>query len=80
MRSRPKVKLLLSPGTAAPGTRLRTETVLLSRSETPVDDVVIRLRGAAITAVGAGQYRAVHEHPFYLRSWRSGPLLSLIHI
>lgn len=71
MRSRPKVKLLLSPGLVSPGDRLFAEAVLTSRSETPVDFVAIRLRGTARTGVGTGKSRAVHEEHFFVREWRS---------
>lgn len=74
MRSRPKVKLLLSPGLVSPGERLFAEAVLTSRSETPVDFVAIRLRGTAKAGVGSGKSRSVHEEAFFVREWRSKPM------
>lgn len=71
MRSRPKVKLLLSPGLVSPGQRLHAEAVLTSKSETPVDFVAIRLRATTKAGIGSGKSRRVHEGTFFEREWRS---------
>lgn len=71
MRSRPKVKLLLSPGLVSPGQRLHAEAVLSSKSETPVDFVAIRLRGTTKAGIGSGKSRRVHEGTLFEREWRS---------
>ncbi len=46
MRSRPKISLYLQPAAPVPGSRLVAELRLLSRSETPVDRIVLRLTGS----------------------------------
>ncbi|MDF2698168.1 MAG: hypothetical protein K0S65_6551, partial [Labilithrix sp.] len=75
MRSRPKVKLLLSPGLVAPGERLLAEAVLTSTSETPVDFVAIRLTATEKIGVGVGKRsRAVHEAHIFEREWKSRPM------
>ncbi len=71
MRSRPKVKLLLSPGLVAPGDDLEAEAVLSATSETPVDFVALCLRGLVTVGVGSGKSRRVHEECFLEREWRS---------
>src|SRR5207244_581757 len=73
MRSRPKVKVLLSPGVAQPAGRLVTETILDARSETPVDFVSTRLEGRFAVSVGAGNARAFHQSRFFAKEWRSKP-------
>ena len=45
MRSRPDIKLYLSPAELTPGAHLQAEAVLRSRSETPIDGIVVRLTG-----------------------------------
>lgn len=45
MRSRPDLKLYLSPGAIEAGTRLRAEAELVSRSRTPIDGVEFHLVG-----------------------------------
>lgn len=74
MRSRPKVKLLLSPGVVAPGEALQAVAVLTAKSETPVDFVSMRLRGVTEVGVGGGKSRRVHEECFFEREWRSKSL------
>lgn len=71
MRSRPDVKLLLKPGVVQPGERLRTEALFLSKSETPVDFISMRLRGTTKIGVGSGKGRSVYEGVFFEREWRS---------
>lgn len=73
MRSRPKVKLLLSPSVVTPGTRLLAETVLTARSETPIDFVSLILRCNVFTAAGSGKSRSEHTSTLYHREWRSEP-------
>jgi hypothetical protein len=43
VRSRPDLKLYLDPGLAVPGTRLKAQAVLVSRSETPIDGIEAHL-------------------------------------
>lgn len=74
MRSRPLVKVLLSPPTLAPGGRLLAEGVLTSRSETPVDWVKMRLVNRVFTAIGAGNARSTSEATPYRREWTSSPM------
>jgi hypothetical protein len=45
MRSRPDLKLYLTPGIVEPGGRLRAEAELISRSKTPIDGVEFHLVG-----------------------------------
>jgi hypothetical protein len=45
MRSRPDLKLYLTPGIVEPGARLRAEAELVSRSTTPIDGVEFHLVG-----------------------------------
>ncbi|MEP7121377.1 MAG: hypothetical protein ABJE95_10725 [Byssovorax sp.] len=45
MRSRPDLKLYLTPGIALPGGRIRAEAELVSRSKTPIDGVEFHLVG-----------------------------------
>jgi hypothetical protein len=45
VRSRPDLKLFLSPGHPTPGTRFRAEAVLTSRSETPINGVEFHFLG-----------------------------------
>jgi arrestin (S-antigen)-like protein len=45
MRSRPDLKLYLTPGIVEPGARLRAEAEIVSRSETPIDGVEFHLVG-----------------------------------
>lgn len=73
MRSRPDVKVYLKPAVVAPGERLVAETVLESKSETPVDFVEMRLRGVLRSAAGAGNHRQVYEASLYDSVWRSKP-------
>lgn len=71
MRRRPDVKVYLTPPAVFPGQTLVAETVLGSRSETPIDFVEMRLRGLLRSAVGAGNARQYHEALVYDRVWRS---------
>jgi hypothetical protein len=72
MRSRPDVKLLLSPGVVQPGERLRAEALFTSKShETPVDFISMRLRGTTKIGVGSGKGRSIYEGVFFEREWRS---------
>lgn len=71
MRSRPKVKLLLSPSFVTPGARLLAETLLVAKSETPIDFVAMTLRCNVFTAAGAGKSRSEHTSTLHLREWRS---------
>lgn len=71
MRSRPKVEVLLAPSVVLPGTRLATETVLTSTSETPFDFVEIELSEQLDLAEGQGKGRThMQVVPFHHR-WRS---------
>ena len=45
MRSRPDLKLYLTPGIVEPGVRLRAEAEIVSRSKTPIDGVEFHLVG-----------------------------------
>jgi hypothetical protein len=45
VRSRPDLKVYLSPAAPAPGTRLRAQVVLTSRSATPIDGIEVHLAG-----------------------------------
>lgn len=45
MRSRPDLKLYLTPGIVEPGARLRAEAEIVSRSKTPIDGVEFHLVG-----------------------------------
>ncbi len=45
MRSRPDLKLYLTPGAVAPGSRFRAEAVIESRSKTPIEGVEFHLVG-----------------------------------
>lgn len=45
MRSRPDLKLYLTPGTVEPGARFRAEAAIVSRSKTPIDGVEFHLVG-----------------------------------
>lgn len=71
MRSRPKVKVYLSPRVVAPGGRLVAEAVLTAKSETPVDFVAISLGCEVVTVVGSGNQRASNRVSMYAREWRS---------
>jgi hypothetical protein len=71
VRSRPKVKLLLSPSFVTPGTQLLAETVLQARSETPIAFVSMSLCCKVFSAAGAGKSRAEQTTTLYLREWRS---------
>lgn len=73
MRSRPEVKVYLTPAVVAPGERVVVETVLESKSETPVDFVEMRLRGTLRTAAGAGNARQVFDQSIFDAVWRSEP-------
>ncbi len=73
VRSRPKVKVMLSPPVVLPGARLVCEAILNVRSRTPVDYVSMRLEGSLATAVGAGNARSVYGERFYAKEWRSEP-------
>jgi hypothetical protein len=73
VRSRPGVKLLLSPAVVTPSTRLLAETVLVSKSKTPVDYVSVTLRCHVFTAAGTGRTRGEAVSVLYHREWRSPP-------
>jgi hypothetical protein len=71
MRSRPKVKILLSPPVATPGDELRAEIVLTSKSETPIDYVCLELIGKLRVSLGSGKSRRTHDEYFYKQDWFS---------
>jgi hypothetical protein len=73
MRSRPDVKVYLKPGVVGPGERIVAETVLTSKSETPIDFVEMRLRGVLRSAAGQGNYRQLYEAQLFDSQWRSKP-------
>src|SRR5882672_5357159 len=77
MRSRPKVKLLLSPSDVIPGTHLRAESVLTSKSETPIEFVSMLLTCEVSAGVGAGKSRVEHTSLLHQREWRS-PAVTLV--
>ncbi len=52
MRSRPDLKVYLSPAEIVPGTRLEAHAVLMSRSETPIDGIEAHLTGLEQRQVG----------------------------
>lgn len=74
MRSRPRVKVLLSPPFAMPGGEIEAEIVLTSKSETPVDYVSLELRGMVRVVLGSGKFRVKHEEDLLVQAWRSEPL------
>jgi hypothetical protein len=71
VRSRPKVKVLLSPPVVLPAGRLVTEVILDARSETPMDFVSVFLDGRFTLAVGSGNARSVSTSKFFAKEWRS---------
>ena len=73
MRSRPRVKLLLSPSVVTPSTRLLAETVLVAKTTTPIEFVSMTLRCNVSAASGSGKTRSEHVSSLYLREWRSKP-------
>lgn len=73
MRSRPDVKVYLKPAVVGPGQRLVAETVLQSKSETPIDFVEMRLRGILRSAAGQGNYRQLYETQLCRAQWQSKP-------
>ena len=75
MRSRPKVRLLLSPSLVTPGTKLLAETVLLARSKTPIDFVSMTMSCNLFVATGRAKSRAEHSSSIFQRKWRSEPAM-----
>lgn len=75
MRSRPKVRLLLSPSLVTPGTKLLAETVLLARSKTPIDFVSMTMSCNLFVATGRAKSRAEHSSSIFHREWRSEPVM-----
>lgn len=81
-RSRPKVKLLLSPALVTPGTRLLVETVLAAKTQTPIDFVSMILRcNVSTVAVVGGKAPSSPDDPTVSAvaraTWRD--LVSRIH-
>jgi hypothetical protein len=76
VRSRPDLKVYLSPAEPTPGTRLSAQVVLLSRSETPIDGVeahlaAIEQRHAGTAVVGnvpVAQYQTCRHMDLVARS------------
>lgn len=71
MRSRPKVEVLLAPSVILPGTRLATETILTSTSETPFEFVDVELFEQLDLAAGHGKGRTYTQVVPFRRRWRS---------
>lgn len=73
MRSRPDVKLLLSPSVVTPGSRLLAQSVLDVKTETPIDYVAMTLMCRVTTAAGDGENRSEYKDSLFTRQWRSPP-------
>lgn len=71
VRSRPDVKLFLSPSTVTPGSRLLVRAVLEAKSETPIDFVSMTLACHITSATGEGEDRSEYKDALFLRAWRS---------
>jgi hypothetical protein len=68
MRSRPKVKVFLSPAVVRPGGTLVIDCNIDSKTETPVDWISMVLEGEVLTVVN----KAATRIPIYGRAFRSG--------
>ena len=73
MRSRPTVKLLLSPSVVTPGSRLLAQSVLDVKSETPIDYVAMTLTCRLTSVRGEGEDRREYKDALFGREWRSPP-------
>lgn len=71
MRSRPELHVYLQPGVVGPGETLVVESVLTSKSETPIDFIEMRLTGTLLNSVGAGESHQEYRQVFYDRVWKS---------
>lgn len=67
MRSRPDVKVMLTPSHGVAGERLTAETILDVKTETPIDAVTMTLTGTLRTGAGKGvQYTTIFQ-----KAWHS---------